>query len=78
MEWFLFLAVALVGAAILLARSRAGGTEPGASAHDMGRSGPEDDIDLARLSSGRGANGWPGANRSGGGIDAGNGGGGAN
>ena len=75
MEWFLFVGGALVVIAVLLSRSRARGSEPGPSPHDAGRAGRENDIDLARLSSGRGVNGWPGANRSGGGIDVGGGGG---
>ena len=75
MEWFLFVGGALVVVAILLARTRAGGSEPGASPHDAGRPGRENDIDLARLSSGRGVNKWPGENRSGGGIGVGGSGG---
>ena len=76
MDWFLFVGGALVVVAILLARMRAGGTEPGASRHDAGRGGPENDIDLARLSSGRGVNRWPGESRPGGGIHFGGGSGG--
>ncbi|HEY4227021.1 MAG TPA: hypothetical protein VGM49_01690 [Candidatus Limnocylindrales bacterium] len=63
MEFWLFLGGVLVVIAVILIRGRAKGT--GSGPYDTKGARPIGEIDLARLSSGRGVQSWPGENAKG-------------